>query len=466
MSTATSPSLIKSIQRCVANHSSVTVALSGGVDSVVMLHACVALAKQASSSFTLNAIHIHHGLSPNADQWLLFCQQLCEQYQVGFQYKKVKVQAQARKSLEELARNARYAALDDLACGSSSSGLSAAHAESCSSGLSAAHAESSSPKPSLVLLAQHEDDQAETLLLQLKRGSGPKGLSGMAERFSKNTHVEYARPWINAGVGKQDILAYAQSQQLTWVEDESNQDSSFDRNFLRNEIMPMLSAKWPQISKTIARSASLCASQSQLVEALAAESLAKIQSPNAGLSLTGLAVLPTTLASEVIRLWSASYIASSLSSAQLSEIEKLAQAKADQVGYVQVGQWQCRSFNQRLYWVALADIADKPSVSHYINVEIGEEPLRLCITYGDLHRKVRLYTNRPTKSIKAWMKESAVAPWRRLAMPVVCVNEQIIAIGLNDGLVFVEGSIKSEEQGGDNVALIRHAVADAVRQSL
>jgi len=144
--------------------------------------------------FSINAIHIHHGLSPNADNWLLFCQQLCEQFQISlqckilFQYQKVSIQPEPRQSLEALARNARYAALDKLA-----------------------------PADSLVLLAQHEDDQAETVLLQLKRGAGPKGLSGMARRFTKTSSVEYARPWINAGISKQDILTYAKRHQLTWL---------------------------------------------------------------------------------------------------------------------------------------------------------------------------------------------------------------------------------------------------------
>ena len=412
---STTPQLVKSIQSCVPPHcKSVAIALSGGVDSVVMLHACLTLRAQTQSSFTVNAIHIHHGLSSNADNWLLFCKQLCEQFtlsfqcEILFQYSKVNVQSEPRKSLEALARDARYSAIDRLA-----------------------------PADSVVLLGQHEDDQAETVLLQLKRGAGPKGLSGMAERFTKTSSVQYARPWINNGIGKQEILAYARQYELTWVEDESNQDSSFDRNFLRNEVMPLLKNKWPQINTTIVRSALLCASQNQLIETFAMQALQKIENEEAALSLSGLSTLPDTLLGEVIRLWSVQQIGFSVSAAQLNEIQKLRIAKADQVGYVQVDNWQCRNFNQHLYWVALSEIADDPALAYSFQIELDNNIEHVNVTYGNLHRKVRLFSNRPTKTIKAWMKERKVKPWRRMTMPILCLNEQVIALQLGDKLVFI-----------------------------
>lgn len=408
------PQLVKSIQSCVVPHAdSVTIALSGGVDSVVMLHACLALRAKINASFSVNAIHIHHGLSPNSDNWLLFCERLCEQFQrsfeceITFQYCRVNVQSAPRKSLEALARDARYSALDRL-----------------------------TPNNSLILLGQHEDDQVETVLLQLKRGAGPKGLAGMAERFSKTSSVTYARPWINTGIGKQEILAYALEHKLTWVEDESNQDSSFDRNFLRNEVMPILKGKWPQINKTIIRSALLCASNNRLVEIFALEALQKIQNEEAALSSLGLSALPDVLLSEVIRLWSVQQIGFSVSAAQLYEIQKLRTAKADQVGYVQVDNWQCRRFNQYLYWVALSQIADAPGLAYSFQIELGTDIEHVNVTYANLHRKACLFANRPTKTIKAWMKESGVKPWRRMVMPILCLNEQVIAVQLGDKLVF------------------------------
>ncbi len=429
--------LIQSIQSCVSpKYQSVTVALSGGVDSVVMLHACVQLRAQMmaqiqSVSFTVKAVHIHHGLSPNADNWLAFCKDLCEKHEVEFTFLKVGVNQQSRKSLEELARNARYAAIDELA----------------------------SPD-SLVLVAQHEDDQAETVLLQLKRGAGPKGLSGMARQFTKSSSVEYARPWIAAGIGKQDVLDYAQQHQLTWVEDESNNDQAFERNFLRNEVLPILKGKWPQITKTISRSANLCAIQNELVESLAKEALHKIIDAAGSLSIIGLQALPHSLAAEVLRMWTTIQSSLTPSLAQLNEIQKLCEAKADQVGVVQIRGWQCRCFNQYLYWVENSSVVTKPYQSFKIDVKeldeggitrenltigllnpsakeaeqsdcvltIAAEVHDINVTFGDLQRKVKMYGKRPTKTIKAWMKEWKIKPWRRMAVPILMINDEVFAI--------------------------------------
>lgn len=425
---STNSQLVKTIESCVFPHfSSVTVALSGGVDSAAMLHACATIREQSDLPFSVNAIHIHHGLSPNADEWLAFCHQLCEQLHIPFQYQKVLVQVAPRQSLEAVARNARYAALDKLA-----------------------------PAGSLVLLAQHEDDQAETVLLQLKRGAGPKGLSGMAERFTKSSSVQYARPWVNSGIGKQEILRYAEQHKLSWVEDESNQNTSFDRNFLRNDIMPVLKDKWPQISKTINRSAWLCASQNRLVETMAGEALQKIQNEECALSLSGLSILPNALAAEVIRLWSSIQIGLTVSAAQLYEIQKLCVAKADQKGRVQVENWQCRSFNQYLFWVGVDDVVEMPLPNQYVEIEINSKIERMNVTYGDLHRRVSLFANRPTKTLKVWMKEAVVKPWKRMAMPIICLNEQIVAVQLGDKLVV-------NEQFKDK-ALIQSAIKRLIEQ--
>jgi len=122
----------------------------------------------------------------------------------------------------------------------------------------------------------------------------------------------------------------------------------------------------------------------------------------------------------------------------------------DQVGYVQVRNWQCRSFNQYLYWVALSDIADVPLVAHRVNIELDTKLEYLNVTYGDLHRKVRLFANRPTKTIKAWMKEWKVKPWRRMAMPIVCLNEHIIAVQLGPKLMF-SAQFQTEYQSTDTI---------------
>jgi tRNA(Ile)-lysidine synthase len=425
----------------------ITVALSGGIDSVVLLHACWKL-KQHRPQVNLAAIHIHHGISVNADDWLSFCTKLCYTLSIPLQTARVNVEKHARKSLESLARDARYTAINELA------------------------------KPgTTVLLAQHEDDQAETVLLQMKRGAGPKGLSGMAERFSllrekdgrmsSTSAVKYARPWINNGVSKSHILDYAQQAKLQWVEDESNQDSSFDRNFLRQTVMPLLKEKWPQITHTITRSARHCASQTELVEALAKEALSNVLSEDGGLRCRDLLVLPNAMQNEVLRLWAAQFLDQSPSQMQLAEILKLAKANEDKNGKVVFKTHQCRRDRMTLFLIPKGNIHDiaLPSTQitiaelknsdqahgdlhfsiqdhrltiHYVSqitrqkkamcLDLSKKATTLTISYGDLSRRFKADTQRPSKTLKAWMKEANLPEWQRLSVPVIELDSDIAAL--------------------------------------
>ena len=433
----------------------ITVALSGGVDSVVLLHACCKL-KQTNPQLNIAAIHIHHGISANADDWLDFCTKLCNDLSVSLQTAYVSVQKQPRKSLESLARDARYAAINQLA------------------------------KPgTTVLLAQHEDDQAETVLLQLKRGAGPKGLSAMAETFTLSgdgltvntletaqnslNSVQYARPWINNGVSKSDILDYAQAAGLEWVEDESNQDISYDRNFLRQKLMPLLTEKWPQITHTIARSAQHCASQTELVEAMAAEALSNVLSEEGGLQCRALLVLPIAMQREVLRLWLSRFLSQSPSAMQVTGILKLAQANEDKNGKVLLKTHQCRrdrmillmianheiieqalptlhlsvvdlkkedkqvgdlrfSIQENTLMIAYLSFARTGSDSQTWHLELPVTSTKVTVSYGDLSRRFKPNAQRPSKTLKAWMKEAKVPEWQRLGVPIVEVDGDIVGI--------------------------------------
>ncbi|WP_268647783.1 tRNA lysidine(34) synthetase TilS, partial [Escherichia coli] len=121
-----------------------------------------------------------------------------------------------------------------------------------------------------LLTAQHLDDQSETFLLALKRGSGPAGLSAMAARATLGEHL-LLRPLL--GCSRQTLESYAQRHALSWIDDDSNQDTRFDRNFLRLQVLPQLNQRWPHFASAVARSASLCAEQEQLLDELLAEPL-------------------------------------------------------------------------------------------------------------------------------------------------------------------------------------------------
>ena len=191
------------------------VGLSGGVDSTVLLHLL-----SRKREFSLEAIHVHHGLSPNADAWERFCRSLCSRLRVPLVVRRVKVR-KTGKGLEAAARQARYEALMKSRAG-------------------------------VIALAHNLDDQAETVLMNLLRGSGARGASGMPERARRGGKTLW-RPLL--AVPRSDIVRYAREQGLEWIEDESNADEKLTRNFLRRRIGPLLEQRFPRWKEALARAA-------------------------------------------------------------------------------------------------------------------------------------------------------------------------------------------------------------------
>lgn len=228
----------------------VCVAFSGGRDSVALLHLLAGLRHLLPGGlqpFELSAIHVHHGLSANADKWADFCVNTCRQLNVPLQVVRVNVTDTLGEGLEAAARSARYAAFREYT-GNAADWLALAH---------------------------HRDDQAETLLLNLLRGAGTEGLAAMPEERPlaaaadmEGSKLRLVRPLL--GVGRREIEDWLQQQGLAWIEDESNTDSRLRRNFLRNKVMPLLSEVFPQPATALARVAGRMAESSALAEELAA----------------------------------------------------------------------------------------------------------------------------------------------------------------------------------------------------
>lgn len=211
----------------------ITVAYSGGVDSTVLLHALAQL--QANYSFKLKALHIQHGLQPEAERWLTHCAEICRQWQIPFLAERLKQSPGPGESVEAWARQQRLALFERALIGSDS----------------------------VLVTAQHQQDQAETLLLQLLRGSGGRGLAAMPALKSLGSGF-LARPLL--GCSRQQILSYASEHGLRWVEDPSNRNTDFDRNYLRQVIWPQLLQRWPGAASNLARSASHLAAQNRVLD--------------------------------------------------------------------------------------------------------------------------------------------------------------------------------------------------------
>lgn len=235
------------------------VGYSGGIDSQVLLHA-LAVAHRESASLSadpliLEAIHIHHGLNQQADAWVAHCQSFCTEYSIPLTICYANPAAFPEYSPEAAAREARYLAF-----------------------------KSRLHENDVLVLGHHLDDQFETLLQRLCRGTGVLGLAGMAVYQPDKWPFGIARPLLGLNVDRGDIKAYALAADLQWVEDDSNENERFDRNFVRHQVMPLLKSRWPKAALAAQRSAQLCGEAADFCQRQAVEDKALVQYVPASLS--------------------------------------------------------------------------------------------------------------------------------------------------------------------------------------
>jgi tRNA(Ile)-lysidine synthase len=250
--------------------SALVVGLSGGVDSVVLLHALATLREARARG--LRAMHVHHGLRADADDWLRHCEVVCEALEVPLRSVRVEVPRDSGEGIEAAARRARHAAF-----------------------------EAEIGDNEVLALAHHRDDQAETFLLRALRGSGVDGLGAM------RNWRRFGRGWLWRPLlahSRARLLAYAQAHGLRWIDDPSNSDSRFDRNFLRQQVLPLIGERWPHVHAALARSAELSAEAADLLAEEDVRSLAYLRTADANvISREGLQALPPARRARVLRRW-------------------------------------------------------------------------------------------------------------------------------------------------------------------
>ena len=395
-------------------------ALSGGMDSRVLLHLMGRyLARHPQAC--CKAVHVHHGLSANADHWAAQCADWAAQEGIGFTLEKVTLALGNRVSVEQQARDARYAALQ-------------------------AHIQSGD----ILLTAQHADDQLETVLLALKRGSGPAGLSAMPQctAFSLGWHM---RPLLDQP--RSAIEQYANEHKLQWVEDESNSDERYDRNFLRHQIAPLLNTRWPGIRKAVTRSAALCAEQEALLQELLAEQLAQAMSADQSLDIACLH--PGKPGSErrgkaLLRHWLAAIGVKMPSQAQLEQVwHSVVLAQPDANPRVCWGEVEIRRFRQRLHVIQpYEDVTDQvvaltlntacslpsslgtlclsESESGQLRLPGPDEPISVRFEPAGL--EVQPVGRIGKRKLKKLFQEYAVPSWQRRRMPLVFYGEELAAV--------------------------------------
>jgi tRNA(Ile)-lysidine synthase len=408
------------LQPYLSRQPQVIVALSGGLDSRVLLDVLIRIRQELS--FSLKAVHVHHGLSINADSWAEQCQHWCEEANVEFALERVSLDLKAGDSVESLARIARYNALSR-------------HIK----------------RQDILLTAQHNDDQVETFLLALKRGSGPKGLSSMAAEMDFH-QGQLLRPLLTCS--RASLHEYALARHLTWVDDESNQDTRFDRNFIRHHVTPILSQRWPHFSTSLQRSAELCAQQERLLDELLQERLEQALACDQSVSIVALASLSDAARSRLLRMWLARFVTQMPSQMQLTLIWlQVAQAQEDANPVMVLNQHEIRRFNQRLYCVSnvqpLTDWNATLTVNQPLVLpdNLGTITLFDAVTEGNglaLHRCVldgeltvgfnsqglRAHPQGKvgSKTLKKWYQEFGVPSWERRRTPILFCDGHVVAI--------------------------------------
>ncbi len=262
--------------------------LGGGADSQTVLD-LLDRYRREHPQYEYLAIHLDHQFHPASGEWAQGLVDDCARRQFPLYTEVLAVPSGSRISKEAAGREARYARMAELA------------------------------KPDAVfLLGQHRNDQIETFLLQLKRGSGPKGLSAMATAASGQHQQQWIRPLLR--ISKAEIYRYAEQHQLFWIEDETNFDTSIDRNFLRHQVVPLLEQRWPQFGEAVLRSASLCAEQQQLLDELLSVQVEPMLDADGNLQSKPLEQASPQLQRAALRFWLARRNASMPSYAQLEQL--------------------------------------------------------------------------------------------------------------------------------------------------
>jgi tRNA(Ile)-lysidine synthase len=395
--------------------------LSGGVDSVVLLTLLRELAP--AMRFSLRALHVNHGISPNASQWQAFCERLCMDLGVPFEAVAVDIAPYRALGLEGAARQARHEAL-------------AAHADAAID---------------FIVLAQHRDDQAETLLLQLARGAGPRGLAGMpAERAVRGVRARLLRPLLD--VPRADIEACARERGLAWVEDESNTDTRLRRNFLRADILPRMEGALQGAAKAMAASAELLRDAAELLDCMADEDVARAELPD-GLSVAALRALGEARARNLLRRWVELRGLPWPGLARLTELlRQLLEARGDARMAVKVEGWSFRRYRGVLRvepppvredllglpqdWngepivplPALGGVLRfRPEEGRGLSVErLRSAPVTLRRRAGG--ERLRLAAAGSSRTLKNLFQEAGVPPWERERLPLVFCGEKLVAV--------------------------------------
>lgn len=387
--------------------------LSGGLDSCVLLD--LLIRAREHFDFQLSAIHVNHGISPNAAEWAEFCDKLCSRRDISCHIAVIDVPRDTGLGIEAAAREARYSAM--AAC-----------------------------DEEIVIMAHHRDDQAETVLLQLLRGAGAAGVAAMPVMRMDQGKV-LLRPLLD--ISRTQLHDYAHEHELAWIDDESNLDLAYDRNFLRHQIVPALEGRFSAAKVNLARSANHLGEAAALMEELAEEDGRKSINHSNQLDLGYLRSLSLVRAKNLLRWWLKREVGEVPNTAQLDQILKqLIHASADAQPRIDLGRKSLLRYRDRVYLESIGnnpfciidwhgqdalDLGKAGSLSFRQGVGDGISLGRIAgaglnIRFRHGGERFRVAAKRPMRSLKNLFQEAGIPPWRRDLVPLIYCHETLIMI--------------------------------------
>lgn len=401
-----------------ATGKSIWLAYSGGVDSHVLLH--LLATSDADALTDVHVVHVDHGLHVESIQWAQHCAEISSQLNIDFHCLKAEVVNINTLGLEAAAREARYKAISSLVANNG-----------------------------LLLTAQHQQDQAETLLLQLMRGAGPNGLAAMNKQSSLGK-LTILRPLLE--VSQQDIENYARQHDLQWIDDPSNVETRWNRNYVRHNIWPLIEQRWPSAAKTICRSAQHCQEASELMTEMAQNDLIglDVDSNNLSLSVANLLLLSGARQRNVLRYFIESNHFDLPSAAILQEIiDEVCFASLDKDPKITWSNAEVRRFQQRLYLMSPLTQHDATTVFRIDGLNeiilndnskliwqstLGEglSPVikgqTLTVRFRRGGERIKLQNHQHHKTLKQLFQQWQIPTWQRNCIPLIFHDKELIAV--------------------------------------
>jgi tRNA(Ile)-lysidine synthase len=387
------------------------VGFSGGADSTALLHAMFECRERLSTPF--GAVHFHHGLHEDASAWQAHCAAFCDERNIPYRAEKLDIVIGGRSSLEEEARNCRYRAVADLL-----------------------------GRSEMYLTAHHAEDQAETLFLNLMRGSGIEGLAGIPEL--RNLEQGWvARPLLD--IHREQLIEYLESRGIAWLTDPSNADTSFDRNYLRCELFPVIEKRWPGVARRLARTArnarAMAGAMAMFIENQSGD---LIRDP-LRMPAHKLLELGPEMQALILRQWLRRNEVPMLPESRLQEfLTQLSDARQGSQAEVQWEDWMIKHYRHDLWlhrrepFIALSDRPWSSGMSLDLGpssgtLELIGEPARIPPGWVVGPRRggarIRTVEQGPSRKLKHFFQSATIPPWLRPGIPVIYWDDEPVALG-------------------------------------